>query len=99
MAIWADANGVDCQHCNSQLKRVRGCDGGIQAEIEGFPIDRCPVKMRTPQSAVYIRAHGEYQRGFLPNPGGWLQQPMKFSEAIGVVEQYRQKFKPESKHG
>ena len=40
----------------------------------------------TKQSFAYLRAYMFYQDGFLPNAGGWCDQPAKFIEAIEIIE-------------
>lgn len=34
----------------------------------------------------YLNSYFEYTKGFLPNSGGWLDQPMKFAQAIKVID-------------
>lgn len=33
-----------------------------------------------------LTAYREYRNGFLPNDGGWLDQPMKFGSAMEIIE-------------
>jgi hypothetical protein len=37
-------------------------------------------------SLEYLNAYFFFGKGYLPNAGGWLDQPMKFVQAILVVE-------------
>jgi len=46
----------------------------------------CPVKKIDPKSWEYLRAFIFYNRGFLPNPGGWKDQPLKFIRAMELIE-------------
>lgn len=38
------------------------------------------------------------KRGFLPNAGAWLDQPIKFSEAMTFVEGYVEKLRKEKEN-
>jgi hypothetical protein len=67
-------NGLSCRACNTQIKVVRGCEQG-----------KCPVKMVTADSKFYLEAYGHYMNGYLPLPGGWMDQPSKMLQAINVV--------------
>jgi len=88
LAVWTIINGLDCRKCNAQLRKVRGCEGREEIiEIEGIKVDRCPVKMITAQSMAYIEAYYQYKNGYLPNSGGWLDQPIKFLEAMKIIEE------------
>ena len=80
-------NGLDCQKCNKQLRKVRGCEELDEPiEIEGIEVDRCPKKLITMQSSMMLEAYSQFKAGFLPNNGGSLNQPIKFSEAMRVIE-------------
>jgi len=35
---------------------------------------------------LMMAAFGQYRNGFLPNEGGWLDQPMKFGAAMEIIE-------------
>jgi len=95
LAVWSIANGLNCQKCNSQLKKVRGCEGlpeinGKTQTIEikelGIIIDKCPYRYITSQSILYLEAYHYYKNGYLPYPGGWLKQPLKLFEAFRVID-------------
>ena len=44
------------------------------------------MQMVNPRSQAYIRAYGFYKDGFLPNPGGWLNQPAKLLDAFSIID-------------
>lgn len=44
-----------------------------------------------------MQAYLEYKNGFLPNDGGWLNQPMKFSQVMIVMDKIMGKL--EKKNG
>jgi len=46
----------------------------------------CPFKIVTSLSANFLRAFNFYKAGFLPNPGGWLDQPAKLLDAFDAIE-------------
>ncbi len=56
------------------------------AIIEGIEVKRCPLKEIKGKSMAYLEAYHQYKNGFLPYSGGWLAQPLKFLEAIKVIE-------------
>lgn len=47
---------------------------------------RCPLKLITRQSLELIRAYNLYTQGYLPNAGGWMDQPAKLFEALDIIE-------------
>ena len=52
----------------------------------------------TAQSFGYIRAYNFYKDGFLPNPGGWMEQPVKLIEALMYIQRIvNEKDKDQSK--
>ena len=53
--------------------------------------------MITRQSMQYIKAYNMFDKGYLPNVGGWLNQPVKFLMAINVIEEELGKAKREVK--
>jgi len=70
------------------LKVFRGCEK--EAEFGGFEFERkvlkrCPVKLITRQSTNYIRYYNFFEKGFLPNGGGLLDQPAKFLDAMNYM--------------
>jgi hypothetical protein len=46
---------------------------------------RCPRSLITIKSIEYLNAYIFFEKGFLPNPGGWLDQPLKFIQAMRVI--------------
>lgn len=46
-----------------------------------------------------VEIYMSYKKGFLPNAGGWLDQPMRFSSAMTVIENYSAKLQEEKDHG
>jgi hypothetical protein len=42
--------------------------------------------MVTGESFEYIRAYNFYKNGFLPNAGGWLDQPAKLLDAFNIID-------------
>jgi hypothetical protein len=52
----------------------------------GIQVRRCPVKEITQASNSMLEAYLMFEKGYLPNPGGWLEQPMKFSEIMFFID-------------
>jgi hypothetical protein len=71
-------------------KIERGCERdspipGVWEINEEYSFQKCPIKLVTVQSLEYIKAYAFYKSGYLPNPGGWIDQPEKLFEAINVI--------------
>lgn len=94
MAIWAFVNGCDCSNCPESFRKVRGCYNKLPSPliIEGIELWHCPAKSITPYISEYINAYYFFKNGFLPNTGGWLEQPLKFNEVIVLIDRYFKKF-------
>ncbi len=67
------------------MKNSRGCNGGIERKIEGFIIDKCPLKYIDDSISLYLQCYFEYKNGFLPNENGFLDQTAKFSSLITII--------------
>ncbi len=68
---------------------MRGCNVAVEAtefEFEGEVLKRCPLKLITHISKRFLRFYRFMEKGFLPNPGGILDQPNRFIEAISVID-------------
>jgi len=35
---------------------------------------------------AYLHAYKEYKAGFLPNDGGWINQPSKYSMIMSLIQ-------------
>lgn len=101
MAVWSYANGLDCRACNKQLQDFRGCvkDAARQYEIEGTILNRCPLRVLDERSVIMLEFYMAYKKGFLPNAGGWLDQTVRFSRSVAVIEDYSGKLQEEKNHG
>ena len=87
MAIWSSLNGLNCQKCNKQIQEIRGCEKDIPTkEIEGVAITRCPVKLITIESKLYLQVYSYYKDGFLPNAGGSLDQSIKVMDVLQFID-------------
>lgn len=96
MAVWAIANGLDCHTCPAALKTARGCQTPRKTaqNIEGFVIYDCPNKYKTGAITEYVLAYFHYRNGFLPNEGGWMDQPMKFGAIVAMIDRLMDKLTP-----
>lgn len=56
-------------------------------QIGNYTFQRCPGSIITRQSVEYLRAYQWRDKAFLPNPGGWMEQPAKLIEAFAVIDQ------------
>jgi len=101
MAVWAIAHNVFCSDCHSGFKTIRGCeeDRANPLVVEGYETFRCPASFMTGAVEAYLHAYGYYKSGFLPEGGGWLDQPVKVGSAIMIIDRLMQTFEKEKNHG
>ncbi len=79
---------LDCHSCNDGIKLMRGCYKEVEStdfEFEGEVLKRCPLKLVTNVSRRFLRFFQFMEKGFLPNPGGILDQPNRFLEAMSIL--------------
>lgn len=72
-------------------------DAAKEYEIEGMILKRCPLRVLDERSIAMIEMYMAYKKGFLPNSGGWLDQPVRFSRSMSVIEDYSTKLQEEKK--
>jgi len=79
---------LDCHTCDDEMRRQRGHDreGIVPFLVDKKRIFRCPLTQITAQSYEFIKAYSFYEKGFLPNAGGWLDQSNKFVQGILVLD-------------
>ena len=98
LAVWSIRNGLDCQTCTPQLRAFRGHDEDTETRtILGYRVRRCPLLSMTPTHSAYLQAYSDYQKGILPNPGGALQQPMKFFSVMNLIDKIQDMIDKEEK--
>jgi hypothetical protein len=64
-------------------------------KLGDWEFSRCPRSLVTIESIEYLNAYMFFAKGFLPNPGGWLDQPLKFIQAMRIIEQEMIKLRDE----
>lgn len=64
-------------------------------KIGNDEFSRCPRGLVTAQSIEYLNAYLFFEKGFLPNSGGWMNQPLKFIQAMRIIRQEVTKLKEE----
>ncbi|MEI8350096.1 MAG: hypothetical protein WCI77_08070 [Candidatus Omnitrophota bacterium] len=81
---------LNCAACNDFQKIDRGCnkDSPIpdKWQIGEIKFQRCPKKIVNYEVNIYFQAYRRFQQGFLPNSGGWIEQPAKFNDIIDILE-------------
>ena len=55
-------------------------------KLNDWEFTRCPKILVERKSVEYLSAYFFFTKGYLPNPGGWLDQPAKFVEAVILIE-------------
>lgn len=71
------------------MQQCFGCASDAQHPIyiiKGELLKRCPLQLINRQSFRYMEAFRFFQRGDYPNPGEWTKQPIKFLEAMKIID-------------
>lgn len=68
-------------------------DCQIAVEIDGKYVYKTPVDLIDSLCWEYIKAHGLYDKGFLPNGDGWLKESHKFIQAMMLLDSEFKKLK------
>ena len=90
---------LDCRKCSEEDKIERGCNH--DSPIQDYWVfgkekyQRCPIRVINNKSLIYLKAFFffEYQR--LPNRGGWLDQPMKYTQIMMFIQSEKNQFRKE----
>lgn len=79
---------LDCQKCDDTLKKERGHyeKGIIPFLIDGKRVFQCPLTLIAPLSYEYIKAFSFYEKQFLPNGQGWINESNKYLQAMMLIE-------------
>lgn len=97
MAVWLPKFKLDCHKCSDAGKLERGCetDSPIPGmwKLNDWEFARCPRKLVARKSVDYLSAYFFFTKGYLPNPGGWLDQPAKLIDALILIEREIMKVK------
>lgn len=88
--VFADSP-FECRTCTDALKEAYGCNGLDEPyEIAtGITIDKCPIHYVDNQALFYIEMYAQYVKGFYPEEGGALDQPLKIMEAFRVIDRVK----------
>ena len=88
---------LDCHKCSDAQKNERGCetDSPIPGmwKLNDWEFTRCPRTLVERKSGDFLSAYFFFIKGYLPNPGGWLDQPAKFVEAVVLIEREIERMK------
>ena len=89
---------LDCHKCTEQVKEFRGCYGKPKQPFifDGKELDRCPLKLLTPETYFYISMHNYFEKGFLPYSGTILQQPAKMLDAFNVIDKHKERLEKDA---
>ena len=90
MAIWIPYLGLNCNKCSESQKDLYGCKKpspiGKHWKVGPYEFDRCPLSIVSQEIYQYISAYRRYEKGYLPNSGGWMDQSAKFNDIIDIIE-------------
>lgn len=59
---------------------------GKHWKVGPYEFDRCPLSIIDYGIYSYMRAYRRYEKGFLPDDGGWKDQSAKFNDVIDIIE-------------
>jgi len=72
------------------MMEERGCDKDSPIpgywRFDNLEWNRCPMKIVTQESILFLQAFTFYKEGFFPSAGGWKEQSCKLLEAFLVIE-------------
>lgn len=77
--------GLSCRDCKGKV----GCEEDAPVPVyavDGENIFRCPLKLITEESYIYMRYYRHYKNGFLPVHGGLMDQATKFLKAMAIID-------------
>jgi len=86
------AKSHDCQTAGPLIRSQLGCDEPLLKElsfsVDGIFIDRCPAFYLKNSNFAYeaLEMHGWREKGILPFPGGYLDQPNKYVETMNYLD-------------
>jgi len=80
-----------CSECREAgLDKSRFCEedspSPLSLKIDGEEYYRCPVQFVTDESVEALSAYQFYKAGFLPGPGGFMDQETRFIEQMQTIE-------------
>ncbi len=76
---------MKCEECNEEIKKERGCNGGVEWEIGSFKYDGCPEKLVKEQLHL-INMWNDWKIFGFPFPGHWSKQPKYIIDTIRTFE-------------
>jgi len=95
LAVWVETFSLDCRNCSEDEKVERGCEKDSPIpdkwQIDEDVFQRCPLRLITRESLEWKEAFNFFKANFLPNPGTWQEQPVKFLEAMKFIDYEVQK--------
>jgi len=79
---------LNCHECDDKLKEERGCgQKGLRAFwVGGERVFQCPMSLVHEESWALIKAYNFFEKGMLPNEGGWINQPNDYIQAMMILD-------------
>lgn len=80
--------GFNCRECDETLRKERGCteNGIMPFDVGGERTFRCPLKLVTEMTWLYVEAYTFYKKSLLPNGSSYLRETQKYIEAMMVLD-------------
>ena len=85
--------GHDCSEASESVKKLKGCDGPLPKHLQwncmGYTFDRCPNFYLRDSGFVQeaFQVYAWREKGFLPFPGSWPDQPNLIIEILEFMDQ------------
>lgn len=85
--------GHDCETASAEIRRAKGCYEPLPEHLRwqcmGHTFDRCPNFYLRESAFIQesLEVYAWREKGFLPFPGGWIEQPNLCIEVLEFMDQ------------
>ena len=76
---------MECEECTEEIKKDRGCYGGVVWEIGDYKYDGCPEKL-VKEYYPLINLWNDWKMFGFPFPGHWSKQPKYIIDTLRTIE-------------
>uniref|UniRef100_A0A6H1ZDA6 Uncharacterized protein n=1 Tax=viral metagenome TaxID=1070528 RepID=A0A6H1ZDA6_9ZZZZ len=79
-----------CEKCSDSQKEIYGCEKDStypdKWQVRDLTWQRCPVKLVTIETHLFLEAYSYLQKGILPYNTGYKRNSNKYIEAMRIIE-------------
>jgi len=90
LAIWIPYWDLRCEKCSDSLKKFNGCEEDSELPerwfIREWSWQRCPIKLMTETTRVFLMAYEFFQKGILPYQIGYRRNSNRYIEAMCIID-------------